>query len=390
MKNKIVCLSTTNFHPLPTRKQNVMTRLRNAEILYFDPPVSYIAPLKDRHCAKRLFARWVKADKPQENLTVYALPPVFPFFNKYRWVNRLNQKRQARFVRKKMKEHGFGEDTVLWCYSPSSCDIVEHVPHRALVYDCVDRHSAYKGHITASVVDGMERDLAGGADMVFSTAVGLHETLQNYNKNAEMIPNGAAYEVFSRVQTEKESLSCPEEMRKLPHPVYGFVGMLQECIDYALIEALAKAQPEATIFLIGRTLPGVNLDHLKKYPNIVFHGLVPQPELPAYIAQFDVCLNVFRAGALSKDVSPLKFYEYLATGKPVVSTREPLQVSDFADVVYIADSEAEFLEQCRKAATEKSPDKVERRLAYGKACSWSERVRQMERTLYEKKILGER
>ena len=74
----------------------------------------------------------------------------------------------------------------------------------------------------------------------------------------------------------------------------------------------------------------------------------------------------------------------------MVSTREPLQVSDFADVVYIADSEAEFLEQCRKAATEKSPDKVERRLAYGKACSWSERVRQMERTLYEKKILGER
>ena len=80
---------------------------------------------------------------------------------------------------------------------------------------------------------------------------------------------------------------------------------------------------------------GVDLTHLQKYPNIVFHGLVPQPELPAYLAQMDVCLNVFRAGALSKDVSPLKFYEYLATGKPVVSTREPLQVEDFKDVVYI-------------------------------------------------------
>ena len=387
MKNKIVCLSTTNFHPLPTRKQNVMTRLRNAEILYFDPPVSYIAPLKDKKCAVRLFSRWKKADKPQGNLTVYELPPVFPFFNKHRWVNRLNQKRQAKFVRKKMREHGFGEDTVLWCYSPSSCDIARHIPHQKLVYDCVDRHSAYKGHIDPAVVDGMERDLAGGADMVFSTAIGLHETLQNYNKNAKMIPNGAAYEVFSRVQAEKGSLPCPEEMKQLPHPVYGFVGMLQECIDYALIESLAKAQPEATIFLIGRTLPGVNLDHLKKYPNIVFHGLVPQPELPAYIAQFDVCLNVFRAGALSKDVSPLKFYEYLATGKPVVSTREPLQVSDFADVVYIVDSEAEFPALCREAAAEQSPAKVAKRLAYGKACSWSERVRQMEGELYARGIL---
>lgn len=77
MKNKIVCLSTTNFHPLPTRKQNVMTRLRNAEILYFDPPVSYIAPLKDKKCAGRLFSRWKKADKPQGNLTVYELHRYF-------------------------------------------------------------------------------------------------------------------------------------------------------------------------------------------------------------------------------------------------------------------------------------------------------------------------
>lgn len=389
MKNKIVCLSTTNFHPLPTRKQNVMTRLRNADILYFDPPVSYIAPIKDKRCTKRLFARWEKADRPQENLTVYQLPPVLPFYNQHRWVNHLNQKRQAAFIKKKMQEHGFGADTILWCYSPSACDIVQHIPHQKLVYDCVDRHSAYKGHIDAGVVDGMERELAGHADMVFSTAIGLHETLQKYNTNAQMIPNGAAYEVFSRVQTEKESLPCPKEMKTLPHPIYGFVGMLQECIDYALIEALAKAQSNATIFLIGRTLPGVNLDHLKKYPNIIFHGLVPQPELPAYIAQFDVCLNVFRAGALSKDVSPLKFYEYLATGKPIVSTREPLQVSDFSDVVYIADSQTGFLEKCREAAAENDPEKAEKRLAYGKACSWSERVRQMEQTLYARKILNE-
>lgn len=390
MQNKIVCLSTTNYHPLPTRKQNVMNRLRNAEILYFDPPVSYIAPLKDKKCRERLTMHKNPGEKPQDNITVYALPPVLPFFNKFRWVNRLNQKRQAKYVRRKMREHGFGEDTVLWCYSPSSCDIVKHVPHKKLVYDCVDRHSAYKGHITPAVVDGMEKDLASGADMVFSTAVGLHETLSRYNQNAAMIPNGAAYEIFSKVQTEKESLACPEPLKDLPHPIYGFVGMLQECIDYALIESLAKAQPEATIFFIGRTLPGVNLDHLKKYPNIVIHGLVPQPELPAYIAQFDVCLNVFRAGALSKDVSPLKFYEYLATGKPVVSTREPLQVSDFADVVYIADNEAEFLAHCREAAAENDPEKVEKRLSYGEACSWSERVKQMEGELYRRGILHEK
>ena len=391
MKNHVVCLSTTNYHPLPTRKQNVMSRLRNSEVLYFDPPVSIIAPLKDKKASAYISKYRQPGEKVEghENITVYALPPVLPFFNKFRWVNRLNQKRQAAFVRRKMREHGFGDETVLWCYSPSSCDIVEQVPHSSLVYDCVDRHSAYKGHITPEVVDGMERDLAKPADQVFATAVGLAETLEKINPTTKMIPNGAAYEIFSRVQTEKDTLSCLEDMKGLGHPVYGFVGMLQECIDYALIEKLAKERPDATIFLIGRTLPGVGLSHLKQYKNIVFHGLVPQPELPAYLAQMDVCLNVFRAGALSKDVSPLKFYEYLATGKPVVSTREPLQVEDFRDVVYIAHDADEFLALCDEAAREDAPEKVEKRLAYGEQCSWTERVRQMEDVLYKKGVLHE-
>ena len=391
MKNHVVCLSTTNYHPLPTRKQNVMSRLRGAEVLYFDPPVSIIAPLTDKKASAYINKYKHPGEKVEghENITVYALPPVLPFFNKFRWVNKLNQKRQAAFVRKKMREHGFGDETVLWCYSPSSCDIVEQVPHSSLVYDCVDRHSAYKGHITPEVVDGMERDLAKPADQVFATAVGLAETLEKINPTTKMIPNGAAYEIFSRVQTEKDTLRGPEDMKDLKHPVYGFVGMLQECIDYALIEKLAKERPDATIFLIGRTLPGVDLSHLKQYKNIVFHGLVPQPELPAYLSQMDVCLNVFRAGALSKDVSPLKFYEYLATGKPVVSTREPLQVEDFKDVVYIAHNEDEFLALCDEAARENDPEKTAKRLAYGEQCSWTERVRQMEEVLYKKGVLHE-
>lgn len=391
MKNHIVCLSTTNYHPLPTRKQNVMSRLRNSEVLYFDPPVSVIAPLKDKKATAYL-GKHKQPGEPvagHENITVYALPPVLPFFNKFRWVNRLNQKRQARFVREKMRAHGFGEETVLWCYSPSSCDIVPHLPHAKLVYDCVDRHSAYKGHITPAVVDRMEHDLAAPADQVFATAVGLAETLEAVNPTTEMIPNGAAYEIFSRVQTEKGSLPCPDDMKGLKHPVFGFVGMLQECIDYDLLETLARARPDATVFLIGRELPGVDLTRLRQCKNVVIHGLVPQPELPAYLAQMDVCLNVFRAGALSKDVSPLKFYEYLATGKPVVSTREPLQVEDFADVVYIARTPEEFLPLCDAAAAENDPDKVGKRLAYGQSCSWSERVRQMESVLYKKGVLHE-
>ncbi|MFR0942014.1 MAG: hypothetical protein ACLSF2_06505 [Butyricicoccus sp.] len=98
MKNHIVCLSTTNYHPLPTRKQNVMSRLRNSEILYFDPPVSMIAPLKDKKASAYIEKYKQPGEKVEghENITVYALPPVLPFFNKFRWINKITRSGRRR------------------------------------------------------------------------------------------------------------------------------------------------------------------------------------------------------------------------------------------------------------------------------------------------------
>ncbi len=379
---QIVCISTTNYHPIPTRKQNVMNRLSDAEILYIDPPVSWIAPLKDKNARERLF-KWKRpGERVKDNITVYAAPPVLPFFNKYRWINRINQRRQARFIRQKIREHGF-DRPYIWCYSPNSCDCVDLLEKRGLIYDCVDRHSAYKGMITPAVVDKMEEELARKADMVFCTAEGLRETLEQYNENVKMIPNGAAYEIFSQVAAMGDKPVDPKK------PVFGFVGMLQECIDYDCIRALAEKYPQGEVRLIGRTLPGVDVSALSKYPNVKFCGLVPQKELPEKIWDFDVCLNVFKEGRLSKDVSPLKFYEYLATGKPIVSTREPLQVSDFAHVVHVASGLEDFLKKCEEALCEEEPgrsQKAAERLEYGRKCSWDERVKQMEAILKEKQI----
>ncbi len=371
---QIICISTSNYYPVPTRKQNVMNRLQDAEILYIDPPVSLLAPLKDIATMERLAAYREPGIKVRDNITVYAPPPVIPFFNKFRWINRINQKRLARYIKKRIKEHGFSEP-YLWCYSPTSCDLVDKIPNRGVIYDCVDRHSAYKGMIDPKVVDRMEGDLASVADQVFCTAVGLYNTLREYNENTEMIPNGADYELFSRAAIHDGKDSDKSK------PIFGFVGMLQECIDYDCMKAVAEAFPEGELVLVGRSLPGVDLSSLREYPNIRFMGLVPQEELPDIIRDFHVCLNLFQEGRLSKDVSPLKFYEYLATGKPIVSTREPLQVLDYADVVYIAENQDDFVVKCREALQERDPAKVAKRMEYGKACSWDRRVLQMEQTL---------
>ena len=104
---QIVCLATSPWYPIPTRKQQVMSRIPDAEILYFDPSATIIAPLRDK-TAKPLMTAWKQpGEKVKDNITVYRLPPVLPFFNKCRAINRANQKNIAKFVREKMKEHGF-------------------------------------------------------------------------------------------------------------------------------------------------------------------------------------------------------------------------------------------------------------------------------------------
>ena len=380
---QIVCLATSPWYPIPTRKQQVMGRIPDAEILYFDPSITYLAPLRDKLARPKLTAYRKAGEEIKPGLTVYALPPVLPFFNKFRWINRLNQKRIARYVRKRMQAHGM-EKPLLWVYSPVTVDCVDRIPHSALVYDCVDRHSAYGGLMNPALVDRMELQLAEKCDQVFATAKPLAERLATANPHTAFIPNGANFERFSQAVHE---LPCPKELEGLPRPVFGFVGALQECIEYGYIEAAARTQPEWSFVFIGRENPGVNLQNLRQLENCHFLGLKPNEELPAYIRQFDACLNLFAASDLSKDVSPLKFYEYLATGKPIVSTPQPDQVLRYAPLIHIAATQDEFITCCQTALTDTDPQRTALRLEEGRKSSWDARVAQMMDILGERNIL---
>lgn len=380
---QIVCISTSPWHPVPTRKQQLMSRIPDAQILYFDPPVTYLAPLKDRQAKEKLRAHRQPGEQISPQLTVYATPPVLPFFNKYRRINRHNQKKLARFVRKKMKEHGF-EKPLLWCYSPTSCDLVGRIPHSGLVYDCVDKHSAYGGLMNVELVDAEERELAAAADVCFATAEGLAERLGQVQAHTYMIPNGANFERFNEASRPQP---VPADFPKTDGPVFGFVGALQSCIEYGFLANAAKKRPDWSFVLIGGEKPDADLAELKTLPNCYFLGLKPNEQLPAYIAQFDVCLNLFADNELSKDVSPLKFYEYLATGKPIVSTKQPKQTLQYANVIFIAEDAEDFVTQCERALEDTDPERTAARIAEGKACSWDSRVAQIRERLREHGLL---
>ena len=138
--------------------------------------------------------------------------------------------------------------------------------------------------------------------------------------------------------------------------------------------------------LIGGRKPGVDLTRLEELPNVRFLGLKPNEQLPQYLAHFDACLNLFAPSDLSKDVSPLKFYEYLATGKPIVSTPQPDQILQFAPIIHIAADAQSFIGAC-EAALEDTGDAGRRaRMEAGRQSSWDARVAQMTELLEQRKI----
>ena len=380
--NQIVCLATSPWYPIPTRKQQVMSRIPDAEILYFDPAATRIAPLKDKSAKPLMTAYRQPGVHPKENITVYSLPPVLPFFYKSRAVNRRNQKQAGKYVCKRMREHGF-EKPLLWVYSPVCVDIIDAIPHSGLVYDCVDRHSAYGGLMNPAQVEAMELELAKKADICFATADALAERLRAVNPNTYMIPNGANFERFVQAA---EPQPMPEDMKDIPKPVFGFVGALQGCIEYGFVEAAAKARPDWSFVWIGKEKPGVDTAALRSLGNNYFLGMKPNEQLPQYLANFDACLNLFAKSDLSKDVSPLKFYEYLATGRPIVSTRQPDQIVQYAPIIEIADDEAGFIEACERALCADA-EKTQKRIEAGKSCSWDARIAQMREILAERGLL---
>ena len=281
-----------------------------------------------------------------------------------------------------MKEHGF-ENPVLWVYSPVTVDLVDLVPHSALIYDCVDRHSAYGGLMDPALVDAMELELAGKTDMTFATAEALAERLRTAQPKTRFIPNGANFERFAEAAKPQP---VPDDLKDIPHPLFGFVGALQSCIEYDFVEQAAKARPDWHFVWIGKEKPGVDLSALRALPNNHFLGMKPNEQLPQYLAHFDACLNLFAKSDLSKDVSPLKFYEYLATGRPIVSTRQPDQILQYAPLIHIADDAAGFAAACEAALRDTQPERTAARIEEGRKSSWDARVAQMCDVLAEQGI----
>jgi len=329
----IVCLSTHYWDERWFRKQEFMSRLaRSNRVLFVEPSFSMVRR-PEGHLASLANNRfvWPRLEQRHDRLWLLKPPRALPKWTDPR-IERLTYRWFGRVVGRAIRTLRF-EDVVLWIYRPSFYYGLEAMPHRHLVFDLVDDLPAYGGdekpHVTRSV-----RALVQASDLFVVTAATLLDRYGHAARSAVQVPNGYDAGRFAERTLPRPALDG------IRRPVLGFVGTVFKFLDFDLLEAVARCHHDKSVVIVGpvETSAQAALDRLLKRPNVHYLGPRPQAEVPSYIGSFDVCLNVFRNGRVADSVIPLKVFEYLAAGRPVVSTRmRALEQEQIAPYISFAD-----------------------------------------------------
>jgi len=231
-----------------------------------------------------------------------------------------------------------------------------------IVYDCMDDH---RGFTTNSpVMTQHEEGLILGSDLVVATSQALYDRVSPSARRALLLHNATDFDHFSR------SGSC-SPLSGLPHPIIGYFGTVSEWFNLRMVEAAAVARPHWQFVFIGDAY-GVDLSSLKHLSNVHFVGILPYHTLPACLQQFDVACIPYLLTPLTQAMNPVKFYEYLSMGKPVVAVDLP-ELKPYSEYFYLVRSTQDFITQIEAALVEQSVAKVQARVTFARQNTWSHR-----------------
>ncbi len=220
---------------------------------------------------------------------------------------------QVGFVDELLAAHKV-RDYVLWYYTPMALPFSRHLTPLATVYDCMDELSAFRDAPTA--LELLEQELLRRADLMFTGGQSLFEAKRHQHRRVYAFPSSIDREHFVRA---RGPLKAPADQVDIPRPRLGFYGVIDERMDVDLVTGLAETRPDWQIVMVG---PVVKIDpeSLPRRPNIHYLGGKTYDELPAYLSGWEVALMPFARNESTRFISPTKTPEYLAAGRPVVST----------------------------------------------------------------------
>ncbi|MDR1076309.1 MAG: glycosyltransferase [Xanthomonadaceae bacterium] len=249
--------------------------------------------------------------------------------------------------------------------------MAKRLPNAYRIYDCMDHHEGF-GNVSEAMTK-TEKQMLRESDLVVVTSYWLEDYARRYNSSIAVVRNAGEYGFFSKppAQTYVDSSG-----RK----IIGYYGAIAEWFDLDLVRQVAKANPDCLVLLVGSdTINAAKaLSNLK---NVVFTGEVPYSKLPYYLYAFDVCLLPFRVNPLTLATNPVKVYEYLASGKPVVCVDLP-EIAQFGNRVYKAIDAEDFVRLVSNVlATGSKPREIQARKEFAATQTWDSRVLELDRRI---------
>ena len=316
---------------------------------------------------KKIFSKLCgskKSDEGQVECPVTAIRPLMvPMFNRLgRYINKKLLVRQLRSYLKKERVESFIVVTTL----PIVADVVSKLGAQKIVYYCVDEFSEWPGH-NRDQMKNMEADLLPQADVVITTSNTLFEAKKPFVEKIHCLPHGVDISHFSNVEPQ-----CADEFS---HPMIGYYGLFDERSDLSLIEYILSNRPDWHIMVVGEVRGDVSA--LRKYPNMHFYGKLSYDQLPAVVNGFDICILPYNVDALTHNINPLKFKEYLATGLPVVTTALP-DLKQYSDVIGWAQTAEQFVGMCESflnQTDQQRKQRIDQTKKYLEGQSWDDKAR---------------
>nr|MBA4167523.1 glycosyltransferase family 1 protein [Chitinophagaceae bacterium] len=330
----IVCFSHLRWDFVFQRPQHLMTRLSaHFRIFYIEEPFfhaetdNYSDSIQDNVHIIRMH---LKGDPQEENVN----------------------ERQQRIIRNLFITNKM-HDYLLWYYTPMALRISSSLEPVAIVYDCMDELSAFR--FAPPALKHLERELMSRASIVFTGGHSLYAAKKHQHPNIHSFPSSIDKKHFMQARNVKKQ---PEDQASIPHPRFGFYGVIDERFDIELIREVAEKRPDWQIVLVG---PVVKIDPatLPRNPNIHYLGGKSYNELPSYLGGWDIAMVSFALNESTKFISPTKTPEYLAGGRPVISTsiKDVVETYGKNQLVHIADTSDQFIELAEKELAQKDKKK---------------------------------
>lgn len=293
---------------------------------------------------------------------------------------------QRKFTNELFAVHEIRE-YVLWYYTPMALPFSSQLKPLATVYDCMDELSAFKAAPTALGL--YEQELLARADLVFTGGQSLFEAKRHQHPHVYAFPSSIDADHFVRA---RDPLEAPADQATIPHPRLGFYGVVDERMDLGLVAGLAEARPDWQLVIIGPVVK-VDPETLPRRPNIHYLGGKSYSELPNYLAGWDAALLPFAHNESTRFISPTKTPEYLAAGKPVVSTsiRDVVRPYGQEGLVRIADTVEAFVIAIEAALTDTDREawlgKVDDFLAHTSwDCTWAQMAQLIGEAVYAEQV----